>query len=162
MNIPLATRQDRGLVALAGLRIVVGLIFLTTWSANLAKGFYSPSGYAGYLRGYVQHGKLHFYGTILNTYVIPHAAIMARVQFFLELVVFGVFITLGFLTPVSSILAAGFFLNLLLASYGLDWPGTYVALMALTLAVAFSQSGRTLGVDALLARRNPKPRLPVY
>jgi len=33
---------------------------------------------------------------------------------------------------------------------------------ALLLAVSLSQAGRTLGVDSVLARRNPHPRLPVY
>jgi hypothetical protein len=67
-------------------------------------------------------------------------------------------------TPVSGLLAAGFQLNLLIATSGIptEWPGTYIIMCLLLVAVALGQSGRTLGVDALLAKRNPHPRLPVY
>jgi hypothetical protein len=35
-------------------------------------------------------------------------------------------------------------------------------MIAILLAVAVTQAGRTLGVDARLARKHPKPRLPLY
>jgi hypothetical protein len=35
-------------------------------------------------------------------------------------------------------------------------------LIALSLAVAVTQSGRTWGIDVRLARRESRPRLPVY
>jgi len=42
--------------------------------------------------------------------------------------------------------------QLLVATSGTtDWPGTYIALAAICLVVAVSQSGRTLGLDARLA-----------
>jgi uncharacterized membrane protein YphA (DoxX/SURF4 family) len=75
----------------------------------------------------------------------------------------GIFVAIGLFTPVSGLVAAGFGLNLLLASRGSgEWWGTYGLLIVLSLAVAVTQSGRTWGIDARLARRRPRPRLPVY
>jgi len=71
-----------------------------------------------------------------------------------ELVVFGLFLVLGLFTPVSGLLAAGFQLNLLIATSGTnEWPGTYIIMCLLLVAIALSQSGRTLGLDALLVKR---------
>jgi len=84
-------------------------------------------------------------------------------QMLIEFVVFGLFLVLGVFTPVSALLAALFQLNLLVATSGTtDWPGTYIIMAALLLAVSLSQAGRTLGLDAMLAKRNPDPRLPIY
>jgi uncharacterized membrane protein YphA (DoxX/SURF4 family) len=95
--------------------------------------------------------------------MIPNAAVFAYGQLVIELVVFGVFLVIGAFTPVSGLLAAGFQLNLLVATSGTgEWPGTYIIMFVLLLAIALSQSGRTLGVDAILARRKPHPRLPIY
>jgi uncharacterized membrane protein YphA (DoxX/SURF4 family) len=82
----------------------------------------------------------------------------------IELVVFGLFLLVGAFTPVSGLLAAGFQLNLLIATSGIptEWPGTYIIMLALCVTVALGQAGRTLGVDAYLAKRNPHPRVPLY
>ena len=105
-----------------------------------------------------------WYGDFILDVVAPNAALFAYGQLGLELVVMGVFLLVGFLTPISALVAAGFSVNLLLASWGVpgEWQGTYVMMIAILLAVAIGQAGRTLGVDARLARKNPKPRLPVY
>ncbi len=158
-----ATRESRGELMLAFLRIVMGVIFLAVWSDNLIKGFYSAHGWAHFVQHYADTTKVAPYAWVLNHVLIPHAALVAPAQFTIELVVFGLFLVLGVFTPVSGLLAAGFQLNLLVATSGTtDWPGTYIVMAALLVAAALSQSGRTLGVDALLARRNPHPRLPVY
>ena len=72
--------------------------------------------------------------------------------------------TEAFAEQYSAALQATLFqLNLLVATSGTgEWPGTYIIMAALLLAVSISQAGRTLGLDALLARRDPHPRLPVY
>ena len=157
------TRESRTALLLACLRIMMGAIFLAVWSDNLVKGFYSPSGWADFVQRYADTTKVGIYATILNDYLIPHSWLFAYGQLAIELVVFGLFLVLGVFTPVSGLLAAGFQLNLLVATSGTgDWPGTYIIMFALLVAIALGQSGRTLGVDALLARRNPHPRLPVY
>ncbi len=156
-------RERRTELLMAGLRVMMGAIFLAVWSDNLVKGFYSPDGWADFVQGYADTTKVGAYADLLNSVMIPNSALFAYGQFAIEFVVFGLFLVLGLFTPVSGLLAALFQLNLLIATSGTgEWPGTYIIMFALLLAIALSQSGRTLGVDARLARRDPHPRLPVY
>jgi uncharacterized membrane protein YphA (DoxX/SURF4 family) len=158
-----STRESRNELLLACLRIMMGAIFLAVWAANLSKGFYSPSGWASFVQHYADTTKVGFYATVLNDFLIPHSAWFAYGQFAIELVIFGLFLVFGVFTPISGLLAAGFQLNLLIATSGTgEWPGIYIIMCLLLVAVALGQSGRTLGVDAALARRNPHPRFPVY
>ncbi len=157
------TRETRTELMMAALRVLMGAIFLAVWSDNLIKGYYSSSGWADFVQNYADTTKVGLYADVLDKVMIPNAALFASGQFLIEFVVFGLFLVLGVFTPVSALLAALFQLNLLVATSGTtDWPGTYIIMAALLLAVSLSQAGRTLGLDALLARRNPDPRLPVY
>ena len=158
-----STRETRVELMMACLRVLMGAIFLAVWSDNLIKGYYSPSGWADFVQKYADTTKVSLYADLLNKVMIPHSTVFAYGQFGVELVVFGLFLVLGLFTPVSGLLAALFQLNLLIATSGTgEWPGTYIIMFALLLAIALSQSGRTLGLDARLARRDPHPRLPVY
>jgi len=158
-----ATREGRTELLMAGLRVMMGAIFLAVWSDNLIKGYYSPGGWADFVQRYADTTKVGAYADLLNSVMIPNSTVFAYGQFGVELVVFGLFLVLGLFTPVSGLLAALFQLNLLVATSGTgEWPGTYIIMFALLLAIAVSQSGRTLGLDARLARRDPHPRLPVY
>jgi uncharacterized membrane protein YphA (DoxX/SURF4 family) len=104
-----------------------------------------------------------FYGDLLEKVVIPNADFFRYFQLVTEFLVMGVFLLIGFLTPVSAIVAGGFTLNLLLASYGTgEWAGTYLIMLAVLGVVALAQSGRVLGVDAYLLQRRPSPRFPLY
>ncbi len=159
----LGNREDRTMLMMAGMRVMMGAIFLAVWADNLIKGFYTPDGWADFVQNYADTTKVGLYADLLNDVLIPNAALFAYGQLVIELVVFGVFLVIGAFTPVSGLLAAGFQLNLLVATSGTDeWPGTYIIMFVLLVAIALSQSGRTLGVDARLARRKPHPRLPIY
>jgi uncharacterized membrane protein YphA (DoxX/SURF4 family) len=158
-----ATREGRTELLMAGLRIMMGAIFLAVWSDNLIKGYYSPGGWADFVQRYADTTKVGAYADLLNSVMIPNSTVFAYGQFGVELVVFGLFLVLGLFTPVSGLLAALFQLNLLIATSGTgEWAGTYIIMFVLLLAIALSQSGRTFGLDARLARRDPHPRLPVY
>jgi uncharacterized membrane protein YphA (DoxX/SURF4 family) len=155
-------RERRAYVALACLRVLMGAIFLAVWGDNLAKGLYSGSGWHGFVAHYAETTKVSAYGAFLRHVMLPHASLVAPGQLVVELLV-GLCLVLGLFTPVAGLLGGLFQLNLLVATSGTtDWPGTYIALAAICLVVAVSQSGRTLGLDARLVRRRPRPRLPVY
>ena len=158
-----SSRERRTELLMTCLRVMMGAIFLAVWSDNLIKGYYSPSGWADFVQHYADTTKVSLYADVLNNVMIPHAAVFAYGQFAIELIVFGLFLVLGLFTPVSGLLAALFQLNLLVATSGTgEWAGTYIIMFVLLVAIALGQSGRTLGVDALLTRRDPHPRLPVY
>jgi uncharacterized membrane protein YphA (DoxX/SURF4 family) len=157
-------RASRQGLVLALLRILMGAMFISVWADNLRKDLYTPDGYRDFVTGLADKTAVTFYGDFIREVVAPNAAAFAYGQLVLELVVMGVFLFVGFLTPISALVAAGYSINLLLASWGVpgEWQGTYVMMIAILLAVAVAQAGRRLGADARLARRNPKPRLPVY
>ena len=155
-------REHRAYLALACLRILMGTIFLAVWGDNLAKGLYSGSGWHDFVAHYADTTKIGAYASFLRHVMLPHSSLIGPGQLVVELLV-GSCLVLGLFTPVVGLLGGLFQLNLLVATSGTkDWPGTYIALAAICLVVAASQSGRTLGLDALLARRRPHPRVPVY
>lgn len=154
--------EHRAAYLLAGLRVFIGLLFLVVWGLNLGKGLYGAE-YLPFIRDYAQNSDIALYRHFLESVVIPNATLFRSLQFVTESVVMGIFLILGFLTPLSSLVAAGFTLNLLVASFGnKEWPGTYLLMLALLVAVGVGQAGRTWGVDARFARRNADPRVPLY
>ena len=154
---------DRRARVLALVRIFLGVLFIATWIENLAKGLYGGQKYADFVQGYADTTWVPGMSWFIESVVVPNAGLFSKGQMVVELVVMGVFLAIGLFTPVSGLVAAGFGLNLLLASRGSgEWWGTYGMLVVLSLAVAVTQSGRTWGIDARLARRRPRPRLPVY
>ena len=131
-----ATRESRTELLMACLRVLMGAIFLSVWAYNLSKGFYSAQGWADFVQEYADTTKVGLYADFLNKVMIPSAAVLAPGQFTVEFVVFGLFLVLGVFTPVSALLAMLFQLNLLIATSGTkDWPGTYITLAAVLLAV---------------------------
>jgi uncharacterized membrane protein YphA (DoxX/SURF4 family) len=160
---PASYIAERRSYLLALARIFLGLLFLGTWVENLVKGLYWTNGYADFIRNYADKNVLPLYPTILDRVVIPHAAFFSKAQMFTELVIIGLFLLVGFLTPVAGVVAGLFALNLLLATRGTgDWWGTYGLLLVLAFLVGLAQAGRTWGIDARLADRNPRPGLPLY
>ena len=154
--------EHRAAYLLAGLRVFMGLLFLVVWALNLGKGLYGGE-YLPFIRGYAQNSDIGLYRQFLDSVVIPNATLFRSLQFLTESLVMGIFLIVGFLTPLSSLVAAGFTFNLLLASFGnSEWPGTYLLMLAILAVVGIGQAGRTWGVDARLARRNAHPRLPLY
>jgi uncharacterized membrane protein YphA (DoxX/SURF4 family) len=156
-------RGPRNELLMAGLRVMMGGIFLAVWADNLVKGLYWPDRWADFVQNYADTTRIGLYADVLNEIVIPNAALFSYGQLVVELIVMGLFLFFGLFTPVSGLVGAVFQFNLLLATSGTgEWPGTYLIMVLVLLAVALAQSGRTLGVDALLARRDPHPRLPIY
>jgi len=154
--------ERRATYLLAGLRAFMGSLFLVVWALNLNKGLYGTE-YLPFIRDIAKNSDIAPYRRFLESVVIPNATLFRSAQFITESLVMGVFLIVGFLTPLSSLVAAGFTFNLLLASFGnSDWPGTFLLMLALLVAVGIGRAGRTWGVDARLSRRNPDPRLPLY
>jgi hypothetical protein len=59
--------------------------------------------------------------------------------------------------------AGAFFLvNVFLATFGHDWPWAYLMPLSLLGVFYLTRAGRSLGVDAWLARRFGEPRVPLW
>jgi uncharacterized membrane protein YphA (DoxX/SURF4 family) len=159
-----STVDGRMRVALAAARIVMGFIFLSVWAYNLRTGLYSTSGYADFVQGYARETTTPFVPTILEHVVIPAAAFFSKLQMVTELAFIGLPLTIGLFTPLAGLIGLCFAIPLGLAANGTpgEWSGTYIMIVLLLAMVTITQAGRTWGIDALLARRDPHPRLPVY
>ncbi len=139
---------------LAVLRIMMGVIFLTTWFANLQKGFYTPDGLQHFFTAaYPQsHNPIGPYAAFITNVLLPARAVFAPFQLVAELSL-GVLLLLGLFTPLVAIGGAFFLFNIFLATYGAEWPWTYLSLIVVCVAVAASRAGRTFGLDARLVER---------
>ena len=146
---------------IALLRILMGVLFLTTWGSNLYQGFYTPDGLQVFFTEVFPQSEnpLGFYAAFVNGVILPVRGVFAPFQLITELLL-GLFLLIGFLTPWTSAAAAFFILNTFLATLGHDWPWSYVTILGILFVVFWTRAGRSLGVDARLAARRSKPPLP--
>ncbi|MFQ5857407.1 MAG: cyclic nucleotide-binding domain-containing protein [Anaerolineae bacterium] len=146
---------------LAMLRILLGLLFITTAFENLNKGLYGE-GFQSFVESWAAGNPVGFYRAFLEVVVIPNWQIFATVQLILEPIVMGLFLAIGLFTPPSAFVAAFFIGNLFLASLGKEWPWTYLVILGVLAAMIAGRAGRCLGVDQMLAERYPNLRIPLW
>ena len=60
---------------MAVLRVMMGLVFLTTWLSNLNKGLYGD-GFVPFIQSWADGTDFAWYATFLNNVVIPNADIL--------------------------------------------------------------------------------------
>lgn len=143
------------------LRILCGILFLTTWYSNLSKGFYTPDGlYEFFMSVFPQsENPLTWYAAFINGVILPIRGFFAPFQLVTEFLI-GLFLLLGLLTPLTSIAAIIFILNTFLATYGHDWPWSYGMMLAILAVVLVTRAGRSIGIDNLLFIRKGEPKIP--
>lgn len=145
---------------IALLRVMMGLVFLTTWLSNLNKGLYAE-GFLPFIQGWADGTEFRWYAAFLYSVIIPNIEVLRVVQIVTEGLVMGLFLVLGLLTPWSAAVAWFFVVNLFLASFGTgEWPWTYVMMGVMLAVIALTRAGRSLGLDAWLAEQRGQPPLP--
>lgn len=145
---------------MALLRVMMGLVFLTTWFSNLSKGLYGE-GFLPFIQGWADGTEFRWYAAFLYNVVIPNIEILRLVQVVTEGLIMGLFLLVGLFTPLSAALAWFFVVNLFLASFGTgEWPWTYVMMGVMLAVIALTRAGRRLGLDAWLAEKWGEPRIP--
>ena len=158
----LASRTQRVPLAwISLLRIMLGVLFLTTWASNFSKGFYTPDGLVDFFTNVFPQANnpLTWYAAFIDGVILPIASIFAPFQLVTEFL-FGLFLLLGLLTPLASAAGLIFILNTFLATFGHDWPWSYAMMLALLVVVLVTRAGRSLGLDNLLLQRRGEPRVP--
>ena len=141
--------------ALVLLRIYLGVIFLAAAWPKLREDF-TPA-----LIGFVENIGLErghaFYRPFLEEVVLPNASLFASLVSWGELLV-GVSLVLGLMTRLSAAAAILLTLNYMFAKGSWFWTPSSndAAFVAISLALLIGAAGRTLGLDALLARRWPR------
>ena len=108
----LASKTQRvPLVWISLLRILLGILFLTTWASNLSKGFYTPDGLLNFFTNVFPQANnpLTWYAAFIDGVILPISGVFAPFQLVAEFLI-GLFLLLGLLTPLAS--AGGFFCTL--------------------------------------------------
>ena len=160
-NFLAAKTQRVPLVWISLLRILLGILFLTTWSSNLSKGFYTPDGLVDFFTNVFPQSEnpLAWYAAFINGIILPIRGFFAPFQLVAEFLI-GLFLLLGFLTPLTSFAGMIFIINTFLATFGHDWPWSYGMMLAILAVVLVTRAGRSIGIDNLLYDRRGEPRIP--
>ena len=143
---------------IAMLRIMLGVMFLTTWLSNLSKGFYTPEGLQFFFSEVFPQSQNSLTWEIagVDRLSLSLRGIFAPFQLVAEFLL-GLFLLVGFLTPFTSVAAAFFITNTFLATFGHDWPWSYVMILGILGGLFFTKAGRSLGIDTRLAKNRSKP-----
>jgi len=144
--------------ALVLLRVYLGAVFLVAAVPKVQRDF-TPD-----LTGWVQQVALQrahqFYRPFLEQVVLPNAPAFAALVTWVELLL-GITLVLGLLTRFSAAVALVLTLNYMFAKGAWFWTPSSndAAFVAIALALLMGAAGRTLGLDAFLARRWPRSPL---
>jgi len=138
--------------------MVLGAMFVWVFFENLGKGAYSPSGYKGVIDYYLKNGHAPAAWKAIMSTMAANARIVAPLQALTELG-FGVLLITGTATRIVAVAAGGFLFSLWLSEFGSSWFWELATPVVLAFCLAWARAGRTWGVDALIARRNPAWRL---
>lgn len=144
-----ASRSRGAEITLSGMRILLGVLFLTVWGSNLHKGLYGPDSYAGVIRDYADGGEAPGLWKELMNFIADHASVFARLQFVGELAL-GVLLLIGLWLRVVGVLAWAFLLGLWISEIGApgEWAWSLVFPAVVALAVAFVPEARRWSLDA--------------
>lgn len=147
---------------IALLRIMMGLMFLTTWYSNLQKGFYTPDGLSEFFTEVfpISENPLTFYAAFIENVIIPIRHLFAPFQLVAEFLM-GIALLIGFFTPVFSLGGIFFLINTFLLTFGHDWPWAYLMPIGILGVCTLTLAGRALGVDGFLLKRFGPPSIPI-
>lgn len=141
-------------IYLAALRIMMGILYLETVSENIGKGLYGQ-GFVTYVSSNLNGNPLPWFVNFAQTMLLPNWQSVAKLQFLAETLV-GISLLLGLCTVLGGLVGVFLQVNIFLLTFGKEWPWVYIIMIVILAVAALSRSGRTVGLDALLAKRFPK------
>ncbi len=147
-------RQPQAANGLAIVRLTVGAMFVWVFFENLGKGLYSPAGYAGLINYYIKQGHAPAAWKAVMGLAASHAAMAAPAQAVTEISL-GVLLVIGLLTRPAAFIAFLYLASLWVSEWGTAWIWELLVPVLASLALAVGRAGRSRGVDAWLARRQP-------
>jgi uncharacterized membrane protein YphA (DoxX/SURF4 family) len=151
-------QHERARVALTILRVGLGSLFVWVFFENLGKGLYSPSGYSGLINYYIEKGHAPQLLKSVMAFMANQANVAGPMQGLTEITL-GVFLVIGLLTRPVALVAFLFLSTLWIAEWGTAWIWELLMPMFVALALVIGAAGRKWGIDAILARRNPRSLL---
>ncbi len=149
---PIVAPSGAGAVALAGLRIVIGLLWLynVVWKLPPDFGKSGGNGLYGFTRDAVDHPVFPPYSWVVEHLVLPNFtafgwAVLVVETLLAVLLLTGTFVRLAALVGIGQSLAIG----LSVARAPGEWPWSYVMLIAIHVVLLFTAAGRVAAVDAV-------------
>ena len=139
---------------LAIVRVTIGAMFVSVFFENLAKGLYTPAGYAGLINYYIKQSHSPAVWKAVMGMAASHAAMAAPLQAVTEISL-GVLLLIGLLTRPAAFVAFLYLGSLWVSEWGTAWIWELLVPLLAALALAVGRAGRTWGIDGLLARRLP-------
>ena len=139
---------------LALVRVTIGAMLVWVFFENLGKGLYTPAGYAGLINYYIKQGHSPGVWKAVMGLVANHAALAAPMQALTEISL-GTLLVIGLLTRPVAFVAFLYLGSLWVSEWGTAWIWELLVPVLASLGVALGRAGRTWGIDALLARRQP-------
>jgi uncharacterized membrane protein YphA (DoxX/SURF4 family) len=133
-------------------------MFVWVFFENLGKGLYTAAGYAGLIKYYIDKGHAPAAWKAVMAQAASHASMAAPVQAVTEISL-GVLLVLGLLTRPVATIAFLYLGSLWMSEWGTAWIWELLVPVLACLGLAIGRAGRTWGVDALLARKNPSSLL---
>ena len=121
---------------------------------------FGTTGLAVWMKIMGQHASIPLQADFVNQIILPNFYWFAPIVYAAELLT-ALSLMLGAFVGLFGLIGAVQIANLWLGLYSApnEWPWTYFFLIVLQLIFAFDHYGRSLGVDALLARRPLRSRL---
>jgi uncharacterized membrane protein YphA (DoxX/SURF4 family) len=153
-NASTAAVQPTARFGLAIVRLTIGAMLVWVFFENLGKGLYRPAGYAGLINYYIQHDRAPAFWKSIMAMAASHASIAAPLQGVTESSL-GVLLVLGLFTRPAALVAFGLLGSLWVSELGTSWIWELLPPTMAALALLVGRAGRTWGIDAVLARRNP-------
>lgn len=139
---------------LALVRITIGAMLVWVFFENLGKGLYTPAGYAGLIRHYIEASHSPAAWKAVMGLAANHAGVAAPMQGFTEISL-GILLVIGLLSRPAAFVAFLFLGSLWISEWGTSWIWELLVPVIASLGLAVGRAGRAWGVDALLAQRRP-------
>jgi uncharacterized membrane protein YphA (DoxX/SURF4 family) len=149
--------QPQAAQGLAIVRVTIGAMLVWVFFENLGKGLYTPAGYAGLINYYIKASHSPAVWKAVMEQAAGHAAMAAPAQAVTEILL-GVLLVVGLFTRPAAFVAFLYLGSLWISEWGTSWIWELLVPVMASLALAVGRAGRTWGVDAWLARRNPSSR----
>jgi len=134
--------------------VTIGAMFVWVFFENLGKGLYTPAGYAGLIRHYIEASHSPAIWKAVMAIAANHAGMAAPMQGFTEISI-GILLVIGLLTRPAAVVAFLFLGSLWISEWGTSWIWELLVPVLASLGLAIGRAGRAWGVDALLAARRP-------
>jgi uncharacterized membrane protein YphA (DoxX/SURF4 family) len=158
----LAWRTDPGQrtvrhVGIAVLRFIVACMW---WQQSLWKiPPHYDWGLIHWMEEMIAHASTALQSALVRDLVLPNIAFFGPLVYAIEVAI-AVSLILGVLTRAGAALGALMAINLWLGLYNApgEWPWTYMFLVVIQLLFVINPPGRSLGIDALLWRREAASR----